>query len=144
MRARAGRADEVTAARPDLSDRAQIHDLVVGFYREIVFDELLGPVFEDVAEVDWTVHLPKLVDYWCQVLLGERGYDGWILGPHQAVSDREPFRTEHFDRWYDLWTDSIDAGWAGPVAETAKAHAARIAAVLARRVAGLDWAPASV
>ena len=141
MRTRAGGTDEAVAARPDLSDRAQIHDLVVGFYREIVFDDLLGPVFDDVAEVDWTVHLPKLVDYWCQVLLGEPGYAGWLLGPHQAVSDRERFRAEHFDRWYGLWTDSIGAGWAGPVAETAKAHAARIAAVLARRVAGLDWAP---
>ena len=35
----------------DLDSRSQIHDLVVRFYREIVFDELLGPVFGEVAEV---------------------------------------------------------------------------------------------
>ena len=31
----------------DLGTRSQIHDLVVRFYREIVFDDLLGPVFEE-------------------------------------------------------------------------------------------------
>ena len=32
---------------PDLESRADIHDLFVGFYRGIVFDELLAPVFGD-------------------------------------------------------------------------------------------------
>mgnify|MGYP000346625624 CR=1 FL=1 len=37
---------------PDLDSRSAIHDLVVRFYREVVFDDLLGPVFGEVAEVD--------------------------------------------------------------------------------------------
>jgi len=37
----------------DLDRRAEIHDLVVGFYREIVFDDLLAPVSGVVAEFDW-------------------------------------------------------------------------------------------
>src|SRR5690606_4724296 len=113
----------VTASpRPDLADRAAIHDLVVGFYREIVFDDLLAPVFEETAEVDWARHIPKLIDYWCRVLLGQPGYDGAILGAHQEVHDIGPFQVEHFDRWYELWVRSIDAGWSGPTAERAKAH----------------------
>ena len=118
-----------------------MHDLVIDFYREIVFDQLLGPVFEDVAEVDWAVHLPRLIDFWCRVLLGEPGYDGHILGPHKAVSDREPFRPEHFDRWYGLWVQSVDRRWSGPYADAAKAHAAQIAGVLARRLTKVDWVP---
>ena len=55
----------------DLETRADIHDLVVAFYREIVFDDLLEPVFGEVAEVDWALHIPKLIDYWCRVLLGQ-------------------------------------------------------------------------
>jgi hemoglobin len=135
-----GRTEQL-AARGDLDDRAQIHDLVIAFYREIVFDDLLGPVFEEVAEVDWTEHIPKLIDFWCRVLLGQPGYDGYILGPHQAVNQLERFRPEHFDRWYGLWVESVDARWAGPIAEVAKSHAAHMAAVLARRLIGVDWAP---
>jgi hemoglobin len=131
------------ATRPtrDLDTRAEIHDLVVRFYREIAFDELLGPVFIDVAEVDWSTHIPKLIDYWCRVLLSEPGYDGYILHAHREVHDIEHFRPELFDRWYHLFAEAVDAGWRGPIADTAKIHAARIAAVLARRLLGADWRP---
>ena len=81
----------------DLGDRADIHDLVVHFYREIVFDELLEPVFGEVAEVDWSVHIPKLIDYWCRVLLGDPGYDGAILAAHRHVHEIEAFRIEDVD-----------------------------------------------
>ena len=126
----------------DISARRDVHDLVVGFYREIVFDELLAPVFGEVAEVDWTVHIPKLIDYWCRALLGEPGYSGAILAAHRYVHDLGAFRVEHFDRWYELWARSIDERWAGPVADDAKDHAARVGASLARQLLGTTWEPA--
>jgi hemoglobin len=125
--------------RRDLDSRAQIHDLVVAFYREVVLDVLLGPVFEEVAEVDWSVHIPKLIDYWCRVLLGQPGYDGHLLAPHQDVHERGPFRPELFDRWYRLFAASIEARWEGPIADRAKTHAARMAATLARRILAVEW-----
>lgn len=125
----------------DLDRRRDVHDLVVRFYREVVFDDLLAPVFGEVAEVVWSVHIPKLVDYWCRVLLGEPGYDGAILGAHRRVHELGAFRVEHFDRWYRLWVESVDAGWAGPMAEKAKRHAARIATSLARRLLDTTWQP---
>lgn len=125
----------------DLEQRTDVHDLVVGFYREIVFDDILEPVFGEVAEVDWSVHIPRLIDYWCRVLLGEPGYDGSVLAAHRHVHDIEPFRVEHFDRWFSLWVACVDGGWRGPVAEQAKAHAARIGRTLARRLLDVDWEP---
>lgn len=125
--------------RVDLDTRGQIHDLVVHFYREIAFDLRLGPVFGEVAEVDWTVHIPKLIDYWSRVLLGQPGYDGYILGAHQHVHELDGLTQELFDRWYLLFAASVDAGWRGPMADKAKAHAARMAGVLAHRIIGLDW-----
>jgi hemoglobin len=127
-----------TAAR-DLDSRAEIHDLVVAFYREVVFDDVLAPVFGEVAEVDWATHIPKLIDYWCRVLLGEPGYEGTILAAHRHVHDIDPFRLEHFDRWFSLWVETIDQRWHGPMADSAVAHAARIGAVLARRLLGTEW-----
>ena len=57
---------------------AKVHALVVDFYREVAFDDLLGPMFGEVAEVDWATHIPKLIDYWCRVLLGQPGYE-WAV-----------------------------------------------------------------
>ena len=125
----------------DLLGRTEVHDLVVAFYREIAFDDLLAPVFEEVAEVDWASHIPRLIDYWCRVLFGHPGYDGWLLGAHQHVHQLQAFEPELFDRWYLLWKESVDRTWAGPNAERAKAHAAHIAGVLARRLIGAAWVP---
>lgn len=130
-------------AVPDLDTRSRIHDLVVDFYRVVAMDDVLGPVFNEVAEVDWAEHIPKLIDYWCRVLLREPGYDGYILRAHQRVAADEPFRAEMFDRWFQLFVEAVDREWRGPVADRAKEHAAQIAGMLSRRVAGEDWAPSS-
>jgi hemoglobin len=129
------------SARPiaDLDTRSEIHDLVVRFYREVAFDDLLAPVFVEVAEVDWSTHIPKLIDFWCRVLLGHPGYDGFVLGAHREVHELEAFRGELFDRWYRLFVETVDEGWRGPIAERAKAHAGRIAGTLARRLLDLEW-----
>jgi hemoglobin len=123
----------------DLDTRTEIHDLVVRFYREVALDELLGHVFGEVAEVNWAEHIPKLIDYWCRVLLGHAGYEGFILGAHREVHEVEAFEPELFDRWYLLFVEAVDDGWRGPIAEHAKSHAARIAAVLAGRLLGIEW-----
>lgn len=125
--------------KPDLSTRTEVHDLVVDFYRAIVNDDELGYVFVDVAEVDWTVHIPKLIDYWCRVLLGQPGYDGYILAAHQYVHGIEPIDAHLFDRWYVMWCESVDGQWEGPLAEKAKSHAAKTMRMLAHRLRDAEW-----
>ncbi|MDQ2649835.1 MAG: group III truncated hemoglobin [Actinomycetota bacterium] len=123
----------------DLTSRSEIHDLVIDFYREIVFDPMLGPVFDEVAEVDWAEHIPRLIDYWARVLLRDPSYDGFILRPHQHAHGLQGFELEYFDRWYALFTTSVDRQWRGPFADAAKGHAAHMAGSLARRILGVEW-----
>jgi len=132
-------ADPATNTHPDLDSRSQIHNAVVSFYRELVMDDLLGPVFEEVAEVDWRVHIPLLIDYWCRVLLGHQTYQGAILVAHRHVHELQALNADHFDRWYGLWVMTIEQEWAGPMADKAKAHAAKIATSLARQLPRIAW-----
>jgi hemoglobin len=135
------RLDGAAERAGDLGTRSDVHDLVVSFYREVVFDDMLEPVFGEVAEVDWASHIPKLIDYWCRALFGDPSYRGAVLAPHRHVHEIEPLRVEHFDRWYRLWAMTIDDRWAGPTAEQAKRHAARIGGSLARQLLRIDWHP---
>lgn len=130
-----------TGTRPDLTSRKHIHNLVVGFYRELIMDEVLGPIFEEVAEVDWSKHIPLLIDYWCRVLLGHQTYQGAILVAHRHVHDQQAFTADHFDRWYSFWVATIDQTWAGPLAEKAKSHAAKVGGSLARQLPRIVWEP---
>lgn len=116
----------------DLDSVDEIAEMVRRFYADVVQDPLLGPVFDDVAQVDWSTHLPKLTAFWARILLSEPGYEGNPLRAHALVHEREPFTDAHFERWLDLFTDTVDTGWHGPRAEHATAFARRVAEAHAR------------
>jgi hemoglobin len=123
------------STEPDLRTREDIEVLVRSFYRQVAMDELLGPVF-DVAGVDWSVHIPKLVDFWAWQLLGEPVYARNPLLAHAPVHAVTPFRPEHYDRWLDLFETTLDEHFAGPTADVAARRARKMAAALARLLEG--------
>ena len=125
----------------DLTTRPQVHDLVVDFYREIVFDDLLAPVFDEVAEVDWASHIPRLIDYWCRILFGTKEYVGQVMGVHRHLHSLEAVRPEHCDRWFTMWSAAVDRHGAGPTADHAKGHAATLMAGMAKHIFGYEWTP---
>ena len=49
----------------DLATATDVHDLVTRFYREIVFDELLEPIFGEVAEID---HCDRWFSLWAATI----------------------------------------------------------------------------
>ena len=121
--------------RHDIVGRDDIERLVVAFYRDAAMDDLLGPVFH-AAHVDWSVHIPKLVDFWAWQLGGARGYEGNPLRAHEPAHARTPFRPEHYERWVELFIETVDAHFEGPVADAAKARAVRMAKALQRLLEG--------
>ena len=125
----------------DLSTPTDVHDLVVAFYREVVFDDLLEPVFGEVAEVDWAEHIPRLIAYWQRIIFGSVDYGGTVTATHRHLHTLEAIRPEHCERWYALWVRCVRSEWSGPNAEHAVRHAELVMAGLARRVFGYEWAP---
>ena len=128
-------------ARQDLATPAAIHDLVTRFYREIVFDDLLAPIFDEVAEVDWTIHIPNLIDYWCWIILGPPRYPGTVTATHRRLHAQQAITPAACDRWFTLWSAAVDESWAGPGADRAKAHSAALMAGMAKHVFGFEWCP---
>jgi len=124
------------AGRQDLDDGSEIAEMVRRFYAEVAQDDLLGPVFNDVARVDWPSHLAKLTAFWSRALLAVPGYEGNPYRQHQAVHARHSFTQAHFDRWLELFHETLDLGWSGPKVEQAKALAHRVATVHARQLVG--------
>ena len=127
--------DAQLAARADIATRADVEVLVRSFYRYAAMDEPLGPIFM-AADLDWPFHIAKLTDFWSWQLLGQRGYEGNPLRAHQPVDARTPFRDEHFERWLELFTSTVDEHFVGPTADTAKGRAARMAGALRRLLRG--------
>lgn len=119
----------------DLDSPDEIAELVRRFYRAVAQDELLGPVFNDVAAVDWAEHLPKLTAFWCRALLGIEGYSGNPFQKHAAVSERAPFTAAHFERWLSLFDDALEH-WSGTNVDRARELAVNVARVHGQRLIG--------
>ena len=110
--------------------------MVRRFYQDVAQDDLLGPIFNDVAAVDWAEHLPKLTRFWCRALLGIESYQGNPFRSHAAINDQSPFTPAHFERWLQLFGDALELGWVGPNTERALALARNVAAVHSSRLVG--------
>ena len=140
MIARQAAVDERTDLA-DLADRADVESLVRDFYRQAAMDDLLGPVFE-AARVRWDAHVATLVDFWAWQLLGEPGYEGQPLRAHEPVHARTPLSHRHYERWVELFCDTVDASFRGERAEIAKGRGRKMAAAMERLLAGVA-APAT-
>jgi hemoglobin len=124
------------APAADLDSPEEIAEMVRRFYADVAMDDLLGPVFEDIAQVDWSEHLPKLTAFWCRALLGEQGYAGNPFRAHAEVHAQAPFTSAHFERWLNLFTETLELGWVGPRADRALALARQVARVHEQQLLG--------
>ncbi len=121
-------------SRPDISSRHDIAGLLTAFYGRAFADDLLGPVFIDVARMDLIAHLPVMCDFWETVLFRAGLYRRNALHVHRDLHAKTPLTAEHFTRWLDLWITTTDERHAGPTAELAKLQAGRIAGSISRRL----------
>jgi len=126
--------------RSDIENEADVERLVRRFYQAVIPDPLLGPIFHRM-QVDWSVHIPKLVDFWCLRLFERPGYEGNAVGAHQPVLDRCPFDGRELARWLELWEETVDELFTGETAALARqrAHLAgeAIAALVRRHQRGI-------
>jgi len=121
---------------PDLTGRADIEALLRAFYLQAFGDDLLGPVFLDVAQMDLDAHLPVICDFWETVLFRAGLYRRNALQVHADLHAASPLTAAHFARWLAVWTATVDARFAGEKAELAKTQATRIAYSISRRLLG--------
>lgn len=118
----------------DIEGPDDVADMVRCFYADVAQDDLLGPMFNDVARVDWSDHIPRLTAFWNRALFGINGYNGNPFRAHREVHDRRPFEARHFLRWLELFEETIDLRWVGPNAEQVKKRARDIARAQRRQL----------
>ncbi len=114
----------------DIEAEEDIQLLVDSFYEKVNKDELLSPIFNDLAEVDWAEHLPTMYRFWGSLLLRNNSYQGQPWPKHAVL----PVGTSHFARWLALFRQTVDEHFTGPKAIEAKNIAASIADTFQNRM----------
>ncbi|GAB3009156.1 truncated hemoglobin Ctb [Niabella terrae] len=114
----------------DIETAADIRLLVDSFYEKVREEPLIGPIFNQVIEDRWPLHLEKMYRFWGTVLLGEQSYSGHPFKPHARL----PVSRAHFDAWLGLWNQSIDRYFSGKKAEEARWRGNAMAEVFLARI----------
>lgn len=109
--------------KKDISNLDDIKLLVDQFYDSIRKDTLLNDIFEDVIHDRWPNHLDKMYRFWQTVLLDEHTYQGSPFVPHAHL----PVDLNHFERWLELFSTTVDSNFEGEKAERAKWQGQRMA-----------------
>ena len=117
-----------------LNGRDEVKTLVDRFYQKVDMDDLLSPVFNEVAQINWEHHLPKMYDFWETVLFGAQKFKGNPMDTHIKLSRKTRLTQAHFDRWLELFYTTVNENFTGEKAEEAKIRARSIAGIMQHKI----------
>lgn len=117
--------------KQDIKTRQDLELLLDEFYKVATVDAEIGHHFD---ELDLAAHLPVIVDFWEKVLFGSPVYFGNPLAIHQKLNEKSPLTLKHFQRWFHIFSQTVDEFFAGETAENAKLRAKMIAHSLNQRI----------
>lgn len=100
----------------DIETRSDVELLVNTFYTDLLKIDGMKPVFDGL---DFEKHVPRIVHFWCFVLLDEQGYTTNVFDKHLHL----PIQLHQFDEWLATFTNTVDKLFAGEKAEMAKQRA---------------------
>ncbi|UQN09478.1 group III truncated hemoglobin [Deinococcus sp. QL22] len=89
-------------------DDAELRALLWAFYGAVMQDGLLAPVFRTklgpFPGAGWPVHIARLAGFWRAVTGSPSHYRGQPALAHRHLG----IGAEHFDRWLELWQDTLN------------------------------------
>jgi hemoglobin len=124
----------------DIQNRADIDRLLTVFYKKAFADDVIGYIFTDIAHLDLEHHLPIIGDFWESLLLGTNSYQKHGRNPlqvHGVLHQKVPLLPKHFQRWVEIFYDSVDELFAGERSDFAKQRADAIANRMLNYVSGV-------
>ena len=116
--------------RTDIRHRKDIEKLVNSFYDKVKTDKVIGYLFTDVAKVNWELHLPKMYDFWENILFFSANYEGNPMVKHKELHQKSTMTKTHFDHWNQLFIQTVDELFQGKKAEEIKNRALNISAAM--------------
>ncbi len=117
-----------------IQNRQDIEFLVDEFYKKVRKDDLIGHIFNKVADISWDKHMPVMYSFWESMLLDVMTYKGNAMTSHIELSKKTPLTQEHFTRWKELFFETLDAYFEGDKVEEAKKWADNMEALMLYKI----------
>ena len=119
----------------DIQTREDLYILVDEFYKKLLADERISYIFTDVMKIKIEEHLPVLVTFWSQAILGTGGYTRNLTQIHLDINNKEHLTPELFRIWLAHFYATVDELFQGDKAEQIKTQALSIATIMQIKIA---------
>jgi hemoglobin len=119
----------------DIQNQEDLYLLVNEFYKKLLSDESIRYIFTDVVKIHLEEHLPILVTFWSQAILGTGGYVKNLTQIHLDIDKKEPLTPELFKIWLNHFYNTVDENFIGEKAEKIKTQALSIATIMQIKIA---------
>jgi hemoglobin len=120
--------------KTDIQNRLDIEKLINTFYDKVKLDKTIGYFFSEVVHVNWKLDLPKMYDFWENVVFNTGNYEGNPMAQHQNLHQKSKMKKEHFEQWIQLFTSTVDELFTGEKATLIKQRAMSIAMVMELKI----------
>ncbi len=118
----------------DIETRKDIESVVNNFYDKVRKDDVIGFIFNDIAKVNWETHLPVMYDFWEFTVLGTGTFLRNAMTPHFELNNKIKLIPAHFERWLQLFNETVDELFAGQYADHMKGRAQNIARLMEHKL----------
>jgi hemoglobin len=119
----------------DIQTQEDLYLLVDDFYKKLLADSAISYIFTEVVKIKLEEHLPILVTFWSQGVLGTGGYSKNLTQIHLDVNEKEYLSPELFKIWMNHFNNAVDENFKGQKAEQIKTQALSIATVMQIKIA---------
>lgn len=119
----------------DIKTQEDLSLLVANFYKKLLSDNRISYIFTDIVKIKLEEHLPILVTFWSQVILGTGGYSNNLTQIHLDVDLKEHLSPELFRIWLEHFYAAVDENFMGENSEKIKTQALSLATILKIKIA---------
>ena len=119
----------------DIQNQDDLYLLVDEFYKKLLSDEAISYIFTDVVKIKLEEHLPILVTFWSQAILGTGGYTNNLTQIHLDVNAKSYLSPKLFTIWLHHFYATVDENFRGEKAEQIKTQALSIGTIMQIKIA---------
>lgn len=114
----------------DIQTQNDLYLLVAAFYKKLLADRRINYIFTDVVKIKIEEHLPILVTFWSQMIVGTGGYTNNLTDIHLKVDQLAHLTPEMFDIWISHFNSTVNNYYFGINATEIKKQAKNLSVIL--------------
>ena len=119
----------------DIENKEDLLLLVTDFYDKLLSDPAISYIFTDVVKITLDEHLPILVNFWSQSILGTGGYTNNLTQIHLDIDIKSHLTKELFEIWLYHFETAIDEHFSGLNCERMKNQAHNLSTIMQIKIA---------